>query len=169
MGSEMCIRDSASTAAPAQAFARAKRSSPNNFTRRHKKALPSKGRAFLLSIPKWICRHARNPGPIHPYGLPPVRDSQQFSSRFQRQITIPPTVNSIRPEAPSKGISRKGRNTSDDSGGAVHHRTSKDTCTGILPQTNLSVCRIYLLYLIIEHRNIAGEAYPAMSNACFSP
>ena len=100
---------------------------------------------------------------------PPVRDSQQFSSRFQRQITIPPTVNSIRPEAPSKGISRKGRNTSDDSGGAVHHRTSKDTCTGILPQTNLSVCRIYLLYLIIEHRNIAGEAYPAMSNACFSP
>ena len=116
-----------------------------------------------------ICRHARNPGPIHPYGLPPVRDSQQFSSRFQRQITIPPTVNSIRPEAPSKGISRKGRNTSDDSGGAVHHRTSKDTCTGILPQTNLSVCRIYLLYLIIEHRNIAGEAYPAMSNACFSP
>ena len=54
----------------------------------------------------------------------------------------------IRPEAPSKGISRKGRNTSDDSGGTVHHRTSKDTCTGILPQTNLSVCRIYLLYLI---------------------
>lgn len=122
-----------------------------------------------MSIPKWICRHARNPGPIHPYGLPPVRDSQQFSSRFQRQITIPPTVNSIRPEAPSKGISRKGRNTSDDSGGAVHHRTSKDTCTGILPQTNLSVCRIYLLYLIIEHRNIAGEAYPAMSNAWFQP
>ena len=116
---------SASTAAPAQAFARAKRSSPNNFTRRHKKALPSKGRAFLLSIPKWICRHTRNPGPIHPYGLPPVRDSQQFSSLFQRQITIPPTVNSIRPEAPSKGISRKDRNTSDGSGAVAGHRKTR--------------------------------------------
>ena len=37
--------------APAQAFARAKRSSPNNFTRRHKKALPSKGRAFYCLFP----------------------------------------------------------------------------------------------------------------------
>gem|GEM_PF-5332715 len=95
-----------------------------------------------------------------------------FTTVFQPISTTnhdPADRYTIRPEAPSKGISRKGRNTSDDSGGAVHHRTSKDTCTGILPQTNLSVCRIYLLYLIIEHRNIAGEAYPAMSNACFSP
>lgn len=134
-----------------------------------KKLFPRKEELFYCLFPSGSADTPETRGRSTHTACRPVRDSQQFSSRFQRQITIPPTVNSIRPEAPSKGISRKGRNTSDDSGGAVHHRTSKDTCTGILPQTNLSVCRIYLLYLIIEHRNIAGEAYPAMSNACFSP
>ena len=116
---------SASTAAPAQAFARAKRSSPNNFTRRHKKALPSKGRAFLLSIPKWICRLARNPGPIHPYGLSPQRIHNRFPTDFNgRSRSCRPLI-TIHPEAPSKGISRKGRNTSDGSGAVAGHRKTR--------------------------------------------
>ena len=148
---------SASTAAPAQAFARAKRSSPNNFTRRHKKALPSKGRAFLLSIPKWICRLARNPGPIHPYGLSPQRIHNRFPADFNGRSRFRRPLITIHPEAFSKGISRKGR---------THRTIAAEPCIAGHRKTRVQgfsanePFRLQNLSIILnlEHRNIAGEA-----------
>ena len=77
------------------------------FTRRHKKALPSKGRAFLLSIPKWICRHARNPGPIHPYGLSPQRIHNRFPADFNGRSRFRRPLIRYAPKHPRKGFRGK--------------------------------------------------------------
>lgn len=90
-----------------------------------KKLFPRKEELFYCLFPNGSADTPETRGRSTHTACRPVRDSQQFSSLFQRQITIPPTVNSIRPEAPSKGISRKDRNTSDGSGAVAGHRKTR--------------------------------------------